>query len=83
MKKYNDSISYEIKDNGYEIYLDGKLWITQYEKFSKPMDKTKSYEENCLMQIAELTTIVEPQPSEEYTAGYDQAVLDMIESGVL
>ena len=25
----------------------------------------------------------EPQPSDDYTAGYDQAVLDMIESGVL
>ena len=32
---------------------------------------------------AEVEAIITPQPSDDYTAGYDQAVLDMIESGVL
>ena len=32
---------------------------------------------------AEVKAIITPQPSDDYTAGYDQAVLDMIESGVL
>lgn len=32
---------------------------------------------------AEAEAIITPQPSDDYTAGYDQAVLDMIESGVL
>ena len=32
---------------------------------------------------AEVEAIITPQPSDGYTAGYDQAVLDMIESGVL
>ena len=50
------SISYKIEKNGYSIYLGGKLWITQYGEYSKPMDKTKSIEKNCLLQIEEITT---------------------------
>lgn len=54
------TISYEIFDDGYEIYLDGTLWIKQRGEYSKPIDKDKSYEENCLAQIEEITTVVEP-----------------------
>lgn len=82
-KTVNDkAVSYEILEDGYEIYLDGQIWIRQRGLYSKPMDKEKSFEENCLMQIEELTAGPEPidiTQSEEYMAGYDQAVLDMME----
>lgn len=77
------TISYEIFDDGYDIYLDGSLWIAQHEPYGHPMDATKSYEENCLLQIEELTAPVEPSESPEWQNGYDQAVLDLIEQGVL
>ena len=73
---------YVIEENGYHIYdrNDPLFHIHQYEPFIP--DHTKSYEENAQAQIAELTK--EPEPTvDEYQQGYDQAVLDMIESGVL
>lgn len=48
-------ISYKIEVNGYSIYLGGQLWITQYDEYSKPIDKSKSLEENCLLQIEDIT----------------------------
>lgn len=54
------AISYEIFSDGYEIYLDGTLWIKQRGEYSKPIDKELSYEQNCLAQIEEITTVVEP-----------------------
>ena len=54
------AISYEIFSDGYEIYLDGTLWIKQRGQYGKPVDSAKSYEENCLAQIEEITTVVEP-----------------------
>ena len=77
MIKYNDNISYKILDNGYEIYLDGKLWITQYEPYGKPMDKNKSYEENCLMQIEELTAPIEPDMTEQRISDLEDAVIEL------
>ena len=55
MTQYNEKISYEILDNGYKIYLDGKLWIEQLDEFAKPYDATKTYEENCLLQLEDIT----------------------------
>ena len=54
------AISYEIFEDGYEIYLDGTLWIKQRGEYSKPIDKELSFEENCLAQIEEITKVVEP-----------------------
>lgn len=48
----NKQISYEVTDNGYKIYLDGKLWIHQYEPYIP--DPSISYEENAIAQIEEL-----------------------------
>ena len=73
---------YVIEENGYHIYdrNDPLFHIHQYEPYIP--DHTKSYEENAQTQIEELTR--EPEPTvDEYQQGYDQAVLDMIESGVL
>lgn len=55
------SIAYEILDDGYMIYLEGKPWISQQGLYGKPIDKSKSFEENCLLQIEEITK--EPEPS--------------------
>ena len=55
MTQYNENISYEIVDNGYKIYLDGKLWIEQLDEYSKPYDTAKTYEENCLLQLEDIT----------------------------
>ena len=54
------AIAYEIFEDGYEIYLDGTLWIKQRGQYGKPIDSAKSYEENYLAQIEEITTVVEP-----------------------
>ena len=53
------AISYEVSDNGYSIYLDGVLWITQYDDCGKPIDSNKSYEENCIMQIEDIVSSFE------------------------
>ena len=60
------AISYEIFSDGYEIYLDGILWIKQRGEYSKPIDKELSYEENCLAQIEEITTVPETDPTNTY-----------------
>lgn len=56
----NKPIAYEVLENGYMIYLDGRPWVDQREPYGKPMDSSKSYEENCLLQIEDIT-----KPSEE------------------
>jgi len=48
-------ITYDILNNGYMIKLDGKNWIEQVGENSKPMDSAKTFEENCLLQIEDLT----------------------------
>ena len=67
----------------------------QYEPFSRTHEETVQWYveqvnsgEMTLDEVpedyrAEVEAIITPQPSDEYTAGYDQAVLDMIESVVL
>lgn len=48
----NCNINYKILKNGYEIYMDDKLWISQLEPYIPFKDL--SYEESCLKQLAEL-----------------------------
>lgn len=58
-------ISYEVISDGYEIYLDGILWIRQRGENGKPISLFKSYEENCLMQIEEIVN--PPKTEKKYT----------------
>lgn len=44
--------TYEVTENGYFIYINGKKIIHQYEPFIP--DPTKSYQENAETQIEEL-----------------------------
>ncbi len=62
--KYDDLFSYEIFDDGYDIYSStGNAVLRQRDPFGKPYDADKSYEENCIMQIQSME--VEPEPSQE------------------
>jgi len=61
-----EQLTYTILDNGYKIKLDGKDWIEQIGQYSKPMDDTKSFEENAILQIEDLTKeIAEETPVED------------------
>ena len=51
----NKQIYYEVTDNGYKIYLDGQLWIHQYEPYIP--NPSKSYEENAIAQMEELVAM--------------------------
>jgi len=57
-------LTYDILDNGYVIKLEGKKWIEQLGENSKPMDSTKTFEENCLLQIEDLTKEVAEETPE-------------------
>ena len=50
-----DRITYKINETGYDIMLDGKLWITQYPPYIPYPELT--LEECCLKQIDELCSI--------------------------
>lgn len=53
--QYKDSnYSYEVYDDGYEIFSDGVKIIKQREPYGKPIDRTKSYEENAILHIESL-----------------------------
>ena len=62
------AVSYEITEDGYDIYLGGEKWISQHDnekgQFGKPKDRNLSYEENCLAQIKEICNPPEPQEDE-------------------
>ena len=45
-------ISYEVTNDGYNIYLGEALWITQYEPYIP--NKSLSYEDNAIVQIDEI-----------------------------
>lgn len=48
------NLTHKIKENGYEIYKDGVLWISQYEPHIP--NPSISYEENAIKQIEELNS---------------------------
>lgn len=58
-----NTYTYEITENGYYIYINGKKVIHQYEPYIP--DKTKSYEENAKAQIEELKASEEAQKEEK------------------
>lgn len=64
MVKYNELLSYEILDNGYEIYLEGKKWIVQLDEYSKVLLPNGTFEENCLKQLKELENSMNEQEIE-------------------
>ena len=59
----NKQVSYEVIDNGYKIYLDGQLWIHQYEPYIP--NPSISYEENAIAQMEELVAMHENAKNEQ------------------
>lgn len=65
-KEFNgQKVGYSIDDNGYSIYLDNKVWITQPEPFAKLYVEDGSYEDNAKAQIEELCQNLQPTPTVE------------------
>lgn len=60
---YNGIYKYEVFNDGYDIYKDNALLISQREPYGKPIDNQLTFEENCLMQLENLTD--EEQLSDE------------------
>ena len=54
-KDYNGIYKYELFNDGYDIYKDNALLISQREPYGKPIDNQLTFEENCLMQLENLT----------------------------
>lgn len=85
----NYDLYYVIEEDGYWIYdRNSDLAIHQYEPYIP--DHSKSYEENAIAQIEELMSPPEPGPEPPgdpfgdpmYAAGYEQALLDMMDDEV-
>ena len=62
-KDYNEIYKYEVFNDGYDIYKDNALLISQREPYGKPIDNQLTFEENCLMQLENITN--EEQISDE------------------
>ena len=54
-KDYNGIYKYELFNDGYDIYKDNALLISQREPYGKPIDNQLTFEENCLMQLENIT----------------------------
>lgn len=65
--QFNDAISYEIFDDGYDIYLNGENWISQREPYNRIYKPDGTDEENCLLQIGTLIATDEEPVEEEKT----------------
>ena len=58
-----NTYTYEVTENGYYIYINGKKVIHQYEPYIP--NKSLSYEENAKAQIEELKASEEAQKEEK------------------
>ena len=58
-----DTYAYEVTENGYYIYINGKKTIHQYEPYIP--NPSLSYEENAKAQIEELKASKEAQEEEK------------------
>jgi len=75
MTRYDDTYSYEILADGYNIYRNEKpdeIYISQLEPYAKIYVPNGTYEENCLAQLEELTKAAQPQPN----------VIDILKSNI-
>ena len=66
------TLSYEIFDNGYDIYVDGNLSYTQRKPYI-PYPNL-SYQENAIRQIMRIAGVEEPSP--------EPTQLDRIEAAI-
>lgn len=67
------NLTYKVVENGYEIYNEGRLWITQYEPYIP--NPSLSYEENAKAQMAELLAPAPATtPGDEKVAALEEKV---------
>ena len=59
--RYDDDYEYEIFDDGYDIYFQDKLYMTQRIPYDKVFLPNGTYEENVIKQLEDLTAPV-PEP---------------------
>ena len=70
-------VGYAVEENGYSIFLDGTLWITQYGEYSKLFVQDGSYEDNALAQIEELCTVPEENNINEQIADLENQIASL------
>ena len=77
-------VSYEVSDDGYDIYLGSIKWIGQHGEYGKPVDSSKSYEENCIAQIEEICkqTGIQEDETEQRLSTLEE-ILDNILTNVI
>ena len=63
--KYNDEWSYEIFDDGYELFSINGTHMIQRDPYGKLFIPDGSYEENALAQLEEMTRPAPPEPPSE------------------
>lgn len=63
--KYDDTYSYEIFDDGYDIYKNDNVILTQRDPYGKVFIPDGTYEENAIKQLYELTHPAPIPPSQE------------------
>ena len=75
--KYDDTFSYEIFDDGYDIYENDNVTMTQRDPFGKVFIPDGTYEENALFQIDQIVhpAPVPPTPEEKNRADIDYMAL--------
>lgn len=59
---YDDTYSYEVLPDGYDIYENDVKIITQHDPYGKVFKKNGTYEENAIIQLDQMTA---PQPEPE------------------
>lgn len=74
-------ISYEILADGYNIYLDSKPWIHQYEPYI-PYPEL-SYEDGCVKQIQELISVEEEQEDKDQQIATLQEQVNMLTEAIM
>lgn len=59
MKQFSNELSYEVFEDGYEIFLHGERWMVQHEPNIPNPEMT--YEENAIWHCEQLDEVVNPE----------------------
>lgn len=82
--KYDDTYSYEILENGYDIYKDERKIISQPEPYAKLFVPDGTYEDNAIAQIQQMETPpTPPEPTPDEILRSDVDFLALMEGVTL
>lgn len=73
-------VSYNVTEDGYDVYLGSKPWISQHEPHI-PYSEL-GYEEGCLKQIEQLVTS-QTEPEEEAGSDYESRLSALEEENAM